>query len=176
MNESIEVAPKRKPHRLDKYLDYLTAGENVKMSPSQLERFDLMSRVHTWRCNFWSPQQCVKILMEKHGERQSNAYAIMQDSDYIFGKMTKMNSEAEKGIIYELLHHAAQLIKNDASASGIEKGLALERITEKMGKIARVYDDGIKIDPTKLIPAINVMITTEPRPEPINIDAEIIQE
>ena len=177
MDQLTAFSEKPKPNRLDKYLDYLNPDmKGVALNTSQLERFELMRLCRHWRIEFFSPGQVVKLLEEKHEQKKSNAYQILKDADYIFGKTEKLDREAERGILYEYYHKALQAAWADTEASGVAKAMAVERIVDKMVKLSGAADGAVNVDIRKMMPTVNIIFTDEPAKkienEPINIDYE----
>jgi hypothetical protein len=169
-----EDPEKPKPHRLQAFLDFFDPeNKRTELTPNQTEKLELMRQTRYWRQNFFSPNQVVKMLMEKNYFSQSQAYLILKDADYIFGKIDLMNKDAERSVQYELLHKAAQMVMACKESTQFEKGMALEKIVDKMSNLSGTKDTSINFDPIKAMApvSINFMVVQSPEPNKI-IDIE----
>jgi hypothetical protein len=173
--EPWEDSEKPKPHRLQAFLDYYDHNnKKATLTDKQTEKLLIMQQTRAWRVqNIFSPSDIVAELMEKNGISQSQAYAIMKDADFIFGKMDLLNKDAERSVQYELLHFAARLIKNCAKSNDLEKGLALIKAVDKMAELSGTKDLTENFDPIKAMApvSINFMVVQSPEPNKI-IDIE----
>lgn len=162
-----ELGFAKKPDRLDIYLDYMNPDHPRDKLPSREKaRLDLMMLVRGRRKKLFGPAQVLKMLMNDHGQSQSNAYQIMADSDFLFGGWEKINKSAERSIIYENLHFAMQIAMADKEAKGIEKAALILKINAEMAKIADIHNMIEQVDVDKLMPATTYIIMVEPEPEP----------
>lgn len=142
-------------NRLDKYLEAMHPDIQRKLAPHEVERLELMTKYRHWRLNWFSPENCRKMLMNEGGENKrsySAACAIIEDSDWIFGKLATLNKAVERGVLYEYYHKALQEIIKDKQGLGIEKSNAMERVIDKMAKLVGAYDLSESMSPDALMP------------------------
>lgn len=145
-----EVADRR-----DKYIAAMHPDIKGKLTEKETERLELMTKYRHWRLNWFTPENCRKMLMDEGGKNARSyaaACAIIEDSDFIFGKLATLNKAVERGVLYEYYGKALQEIYKDKTATGIEKSNAIERVVDKMAKLVGAYDSSEILNPDILMP------------------------
>jgi hypothetical protein len=121
-----------------------------------------------------SPSDVVAKFMEHDKMSQSQAYAIMKDADFVFGKMDLLNKDAERSIQYEYLHLAIKLAKNCRKSKDLEKALAIKAIVKEMSDLSGTKDLTENFDPIKAMApvSINFMVVQSQPNKIIDIEHE----
>jgi hypothetical protein len=156
---------KRRESRLDKFLDYLNPDIERKLGKKEQIYFNLMQKSFNWRTMFFSPEQVRRMLMQEPKDENGGTYSysmacqLYADMEYIFGKDMKSDKNLMNRIISEHLYKALQLAYQDKKASDIEKAEVILKITDKIAKVNKVYDNDGFLSPEMVMPQmLNILI------------------
>lgn len=140
--------PSNKPDKLDKYRDHLL--NQAPLSSKQQEMLERYRKAFAWRSRLFSPQQVVQMLMEEYRIRFSQAYAIADESERLFGSTKEGSKKALIQILTENLYVAMAIAQRNEDAAAIISAV------DKIAKLHRAYEDVAPVNVDDMMPARTV--------------------
>lgn len=113
----------RKPTTKDRIFAYYLDNSTVKLTSKEMEVKERWSACFSLLCQYHSPQQAVKVLMEKYGISESSAYRDVRDSMELFGNVTDSDKQAYRHILFEFAMKIFQLAATKTDLAEMNRAL-----------------------------------------------------
>ena len=107
-NNNLPKLPKETT--LDRVFAWYVQGDTyVQLTPVEIEQKTRWEEAWAMLCNYHSPENVVKILVEQKGIKRSTAYNDVNNCMRLFGDIGKSNKDAKRYILYEYSMKCFQL-------------------------------------------------------------------
>lgn len=154
----------KREDRLSKFLDILnpdiTEGNKPRLGKVEKEIWEAIQYAYSLRVLFHSPDKIRRAMMHypsPNTRSYSSACQIYQDMEYIYGKSTEVNKDAQRRVLLEFAHNRI----HEISANERLEEEAKEKLIEKwFDKIVKLSDltEGNALPP--VMPPVNVNFVT----------------
>lgn len=109
----------------DNIIRYLTnpQDDSVDLSDKEKKKFDILKEIQGYRLRYQRKSEILNIIKKTHGLKDSYAYQLMNDCEYIFGSLNGINKMYERQWLLEASRKNIELAMNSRKSEVISKAL-----------------------------------------------------
>lgn len=109
----------------DNIIRYLTNpnDDSIVLSEQEKKRYDVLKEVHGYRMRFQRKSDIVNILVKTKGLSEGRCYALVQESEHVFGSLDGVNKAYERNFLLECSRKNIELAFATRKSEVISKAL-----------------------------------------------------
>lgn len=137
----------------DNIIRYLTnpQDDSIDLSDKEKKKFDILKEIQGYRLRYQRKSEILNIIKKTHGLKDSYAYTLMNDCEYIFGSLNGINKMYERQWLLEASRKNIELAMNSRKSEVISKALREHYIICGLSEVNIDLPDFTALEPNNYV-------------------------
>jgi hypothetical protein len=140
-------------NKADKIIRYLLNpdDDSIELTKAEKEKYDILKKIHGYRSQYSRKNDLIAIIKSVHGVKDRQAYMLINECEYVFGKITGVDKDYERNFLLDVSLKNIEIAMASRNSLAITKALTFHYKAAGLAEFIPEMPDFSKLEQHKYI-------------------------